>query len=177
MNRTPFQHPVVRAVAALLLGGLAGCASAASPPRAESAPAQEPRDPNSVYASTYRPLPSSPVLITGATVLTAAGDRIENGSVLMRDGRIAAVGQGLEAPADATVVDARDKWVTPGVIDAHSHLGAFSSPAEENSDENELTDPVTADVWIERCGPRTPSSRSPWPAESPRSRSFPARAT
>jgi imidazolonepropionase-like amidohydrolase len=143
----------------MLLGSFAGCASAASAPapapdrteaRAASTPAQEPPDPNSAYASTYRPLPSSPVLLANATVLTAAGDRIENGSVLMRDGRIAAVGSGLAAPADATVVDAKGKWVTPGLIDAHSHLGAYASPADDaTSDENELTDPVTADVWIE----------------------------
>ena len=68
----------------------------------------------SAYASTYQPLPSQPVLITNATVLTAAGDRIERGSVLMRDGKIAAVGPTVEAPAGAAVVDGTGKWVTPG---------------------------------------------------------------
>jgi len=112
---------------------------------AQATPAAPPADP---YASTYRPRPSGPVLITHATILTAVGDRIEDGSVLLRDGKIAAVGRGFQAPADAAVVDARGKWVTPGLIDAHSHLGVYASPGvDANSDGNELTDPVTADVW------------------------------
>jgi imidazolonepropionase-like amidohydrolase len=104
--------------------------------------------PDDPYASTYKPRPSKPVLITHATVLTAVGDRIEDGSVLLRDGKIAGVGRDLQAPADATVVDAHGKWVTPGIIDAHSHLGVYASPSvDAHEDGNELTDPVTADVW------------------------------
>jgi imidazolonepropionase-like amidohydrolase len=104
----------------------------------------------SAYTSTYQPLPSQSVLITNATVLTAAGARIERGSVLMRDGKIAAVGQTLEAPAGAAVVDGSGKWVTPGIIDAHSHLGVYASPGvEAQSDGNEATDPDTAQVWAE----------------------------
>jgi imidazolonepropionase-like amidohydrolase len=110
-------------------------------PRLHAAPA----DP---YASTYKPRPSAPVLITHATVLTAAGDRIEDGSVLLRDGKIAGVGRDLQAPAGVQVVDAKGKWVTPGLIDAHSHLGVYASPdTPASQDGNELTDPVTADVW------------------------------
>jgi imidazolonepropionase-like amidohydrolase len=102
------------------------------------------------YPSTYEPLPSRPVLITNATILTAVGDRIERGSVLMRDGKIAAVGASVQAPAGATVVDGTGKWVTPGVIDAHSHLGVYASPGvEANSDGNEATDPNTSEVWAE----------------------------
>jgi imidazolonepropionase-like amidohydrolase len=123
-------------------------ASAAQP---AGATAEKKRfEPADLYASTYRPLPSVPTLITGATVLTAAGDRIENGSVLLRDGRIAAVGQALATPAGAVVVDAKGKWVTPGVIDAHSHLGLYPSPGvDAHEDGNEMTDPVTADIWAE----------------------------
>jgi len=107
--------------------------------------AQPPADP---YASTYKPRPSRPVLITHATVLTAVGDRIEDGSVLLRDGKIAGVGKSLPAPADAAVVDATGKWVTPGIIDPHSHLGVYASPeVPANADGNELTDPITADMW------------------------------
>jgi imidazolonepropionase-like amidohydrolase len=102
------------------------------------------------YKSTYQPLPSQPVLITNATVLTATGQRIERGSVLMRDGKIAAVSAAVEAPAGVTVVDGSGKWVTPGIIDAHSHLGVYASPGvEANSDGNEATDPDTAEVWAE----------------------------
>ena len=102
------------------------------------------------YQSLYHPLPSQTVLITNATVLTAAGDRIERGSVLIEGGKIAAVGAALTAPAGATVVDAAGKWVTPGIIDAHSHLGVYPSPGvDANADGNELTNPVTAEVWAE----------------------------
>ncbi len=102
------------------------------------------------YPSTYRPLPSQPVLITNATVLTAAGDRIERGSVLLQDGKVAAVGANVQAPAGVTVIDGSGKWVTPGVIDAHSHLGVYASPeVDANSDGNEATDPNTAEVWAE----------------------------
>jgi imidazolonepropionase-like amidohydrolase len=62
------------------------------------------------------------VLIRNATIMTAANGTIENGSVLMRDGKIAAVGANLQAPRDATVIDATGKYVIPGIIDAHSHI-------------------------------------------------------
>ncbi|HEY4561359.1 MAG TPA: amidohydrolase [Thermoanaerobaculia bacterium] len=102
------------------------------------------------YATSYQPLPSQPVLITNATVLTATGERIERGSVLMRDGKIAAVGAAVQAPADVTVVDGTGMWVTPGIIDAHSHLGVYPSPGvDANADGNEATDPDTAQVWAE----------------------------
>jgi imidazolonepropionase-like amidohydrolase len=109
-----------------------------------------PETPAALYPSTYKPIPSPPTLIRNATVLTAAGDRIEAGSVLLRDGRIVAVGKTIEAPAGAVVVDATSKWVTPGIIDIHSHLGVYASPGVEGMDDgNEATDPVTADVWAE----------------------------
>ncbi len=112
---------------------------------AGSPPPPPPADP---YPSTYHPRSAPPVLITHATVLTAAGDRIEDGSVLLRDGKIAGVGHDLQAPAGAVIVDAKGKWVTPGLIDAHSHLGVYPSPeVPGNSDGNEVTDPITADMW------------------------------
>ncbi|HET6397673.1 MAG TPA: amidohydrolase [Pseudoxanthomonas sp.] len=102
------------------------------------------------YPSTYRPLPSEPVLLRNATVLTGTGQRLDGADVLMRDGRIAALGQALQAPAGARVVDATGKWVTPGIIDVHSHLGVYPSPGvRAHSDGNEMTAPVTANVWAE----------------------------
>jgi imidazolonepropionase-like amidohydrolase len=101
------------------------------------------------YPSTYRPVASGPVLIRNATVLTGSGARLEGADVLMRDGRIAGVGVDLDA-GDATVVDGTGKWVTPGIIDVHSHLGVYPSPnTESHSDGNEVTAPVTAQVWAE----------------------------
>jgi imidazolonepropionase-like amidohydrolase len=102
------------------------------------------------YPSTYRPLPSQPTLLQGATVLTGTGERLEGGSVLMVDGLVAAVGPDLVAPAGARVVDAQGRWVTPGLIDVHTHLGVYPSPGvDAHSDGNEATDPVTAEVWAE----------------------------
>jgi hypothetical protein len=74
------------------------------------------------YQSTYVRYPGAPTLIRGATVYDGDGGRIERGEVLIRDGAIAAVGQNLAA-ADAVVVDGTGKFVTPGIIDVHSHLG------------------------------------------------------
>jgi len=68
----------------------------------------------------------------------------------MQDGRIVAVGNGLAAPEGATRVDGSGKWVTPGIIDIHSHLGVYPSPGmRAHSDGNEATSPVTANVWAE----------------------------
>lgn len=102
------------------------------------------------YPSTYAPRPSETVFITNATVLDGIGNLIENGSVLLEDGRIAAVGADLEAPDGATTIDAQGKWVTPGIIDNHSHLGVYASPGvDAHADGNEITAPVTAEVWAE----------------------------
>ena len=102
------------------------------------------------YPSTYHRLPSPPVLIQGATVLTGTGTRLDGADVLMRDGKIVAVGSQLDAPADAIRVDGRGKWVTPGLIDVHSHLGVYPSPGvKAHSDGNEATSPTTPNVWAE----------------------------
>ena len=66
------------------------------------------------------------VAITNATVLTVTRGTIERGTVLVRDGRIAAVGADIAVPRDATVVDASGRFVSPGIIDAHSHIAADS---------------------------------------------------
>ena len=105
---------------------------------------------NDPYPSTYAPAASAPVLIRGATVLTGTGTRLDNADVLIVDGKIAAVGANLTAPAGARVVEGRGRWVTPGLIDVHSHLGVYPSPqVSGNNDGNEATAPVTANVWAE----------------------------
>ncbi|HET9386018.1 MAG TPA: amidohydrolase family protein [Gemmatimonadales bacterium] len=102
------------------------------------------------YASTYQRHPNPAVLIRNATIMTATGEEIQGGSILLRDGKIVAVGTTVEAPSDATVVDGTGKWVTPGVIDTHSHLGVYAAPGTfAESDGNEATRPVTAEVWAE----------------------------
>jgi imidazolonepropionase-like amidohydrolase len=102
------------------------------------------------FPSTYRPLPGRPTAIVGATILTATGLKLEGATIVMRDGKIIAVGPDVVVPTGALVVDGRGKWVTPGLIDAHSHLGVYSTPSvPARSDGNELTDPNTAFVWAE----------------------------
>lgn len=133
----------------LLSASLAACAA--------SKPADEPAPAASVptatpFPSTYSAPTSPPTLIRGATILTGVGTRIDNGDVLIANGRIAAVGPNLDAPADAQVIDARGRWVTPGLIDVHSHLGVYPSPGlEGHSDGNEMVDPVTPNAWAEHA--------------------------
>ena len=101
------------------------------------------------FASRYAGLESGTTLLQGATVLTGTGERLDNADVLIADGKIVAVGVGLTADG-ADIVDASGKWVTPGVIDVHSHLGVYPSPGtQSHSDGNEVTGPVTAEVWAE----------------------------
>src|SRR6267378_3363939 len=140
---------------------LAGCASAgartttASVPATAAATAAAASQDTAAgigpqYPSTYQRHPNPPVIIRNATIMTAAGQEIQGGSILFKDGRIVAVGTSVQAPSDATVVDGTGKWVTPGVIDTHSHLGVYAAPGTEaESDGNEATNPVTAEVWAE----------------------------
>ncbi|HWF47621.1 MAG TPA: amidohydrolase [Bryobacteraceae bacterium] len=103
------------------------------------------------YPSTYRPLPRKDILIRNATVLDGIGHRLNGASVLMRDGKIVAVGENLAAPPGVTVIDANGRWVTPGIVDPHSHIGDFPTPITlqdyKHSDVNEDTSPNTAQVW------------------------------
>jgi imidazolonepropionase-like amidohydrolase len=102
------------------------------------------------YPSTYKAYAGVETLITGVTIYDGEGGRIENGSVLFRDGKIAEVGAKVDAPSGATVINGAGKWVTPGIIDVHSHLGDYPSPGvEANSDGNEVTGPVRPEVWAE----------------------------
>ena len=109
------------------------------------------------YPSAYEALPSGPVLIVNATLLTGTGTRIDNGSLLLAEGRIQALARGQISGrstridlAAAQVIDAEGRWVTPGLIDVHSHLGVGPSPnVKAHSDTNEATAPVTAQVWAE----------------------------
>jgi imidazolonepropionase-like amidohydrolase len=121
------------------------------PQAAEPSPGAPPLVANA-YASTYTPFPSSPTVIRNATILTAAGPVIQGGSILLQDGKVAAVGATVAAPPGAIEIDAKGRWVTPGIIDTHSHLGVYPMPAiPAVSDGNEMTSPNTAEVSAEHA--------------------------
>ncbi|MBS7458018.1 amidohydrolase [Coralloluteibacterium stylophorae] len=129
----------------LALAGLAvlACSTAAAADRQARADAD-------AYPSTYAPIAAAPTLIRGATVLTGTGTRLDGADVLIVDGRIAELGRGLRAPAGAREIDGAGKWVTPGIIDVHSHLGVYPSPGLDSlADGNEMSAPDTAQVWAE----------------------------
>lgn len=79
------------------------------------------------------------VLVKNGTVLTITDGVLEETDVLIVDGKITKIGEGLKAPSGAEVVDATGMYVMPGIIDAHSHLALDAI--------NEGTAPVTAEVW------------------------------
>ena len=167
-------------LAAALVVPLAGCAAATAEPQTAAPAAKPAAEAPEAYASTYQPLPSQTTLIRNATILTAAGPRLSGASLLLRDGKVAAVGADVEAPADAVVVDGTGKWVTPGLIDTHSHLGVYAAPGGDGASTTATRRPRPTPP---RCGPstrsgrRTRSSRARSPAASPRCRSCPARPT
>ena len=142
------------AVSAATCLGLMACTASAPPPPAIASKAPPPgagrgynHDP---FPSTYRPYPGVPTLVTNVTIYDGEGGRIDRGAVLFADGKIVQIGQQIAPPAGATVIDGTGKWVTPGVIDIHSHLGDYPSPGVKAlSDGNEATAPVTAEVWAE----------------------------
>src|SRR5213593_5256276 len=101
-----------------------------------------------VAASAGQPAPAVPqsaahneVFINNAVVMTVTHGNIQNGSVHIKDGKIAAVGPNLKAPAGATVIDAGGKYLTPGIIDSHSHIAL-------DDDVNEATSPVTPQMMM-----------------------------
>ena len=78
------------------------------------------------------------IAITGGTVYPVSGPKMENATVLIRDGRITAVGPAVTVPGDATRIDARGKWVTPGLIDGGTQLGLTEISAVNATNEGAL---------------------------------------
>jgi imidazolonepropionase-like amidohydrolase len=86
--------------------------------------------------SPQLPVFHNDVVIRGGTLLTVTHGKIENGSIYIHNGKIAAIGKNVQAPANATIIDATGEWVMPGIIDSHSHIAL-------DDDVNEATSPVT----------------------------------
>ena len=149
MIRTLIIFGALAGLAACDSGGTRARSAASDPAPAASGPGKGKGYSHDPFPSTYHAYPGAPTLLTNVTVLDGEGGRIDRGQLLFRDGKIVAVGQNLDA-AGATVIDGQGKYVTPGVIDIHSHLGDYPSPGvQANSDGNEITGPVTAEVWAE----------------------------
>ena len=136
------------AAAAFAIAGLA----LAQPVRRGLAPMAPLDDP---YPSTYKPLPAPPIVLSGATILDGVGGRVDFGEILLANGKIVAVGNQVARPAGALVINAKGKWVTPGLIDVHTHLGVYTLPQTSldvrASDVVEQRDPNSADTWIEHA--------------------------
>ena len=126
---------------------LSACAAAPEKPR----PAAAIRINEDPFPSTYQRYPGVLTVIRHATVIDGDGHQIADGTLVFGDGVIQAVGgPELASPAGAAEVDGTGKWVTPGIIDIHSHLGDYPSPGVASlSDGNEATSPVRPEVWAE----------------------------
>jgi imidazolonepropionase-like amidohydrolase len=149
--------PKLRYLLALALAGCASAPAAQAPAPATAAPASTNLPPGAysrpntdAFPSTYVPFPSQPTVIRNVNIYTAAGPLIRNGAILLENGKITAVGASVTAPAGAVIIDGQGKYVTPGLIDTHSHLGVYPAPGTAaHSDGNELVNPVTGYVWAE----------------------------
>ncbi|MFT9487341.1 MAG: amidohydrolase [Tepidibacillus sp.] len=88
------------------------------------------------------------IAIVNATINTITQGIVDQGGIiLIEEGKIKAIGQGIEIPKDAQVIDAQGQWVTPGLIDAHTHLGVYEETIGwAGADVNEMTDPATPHV-------------------------------
>ena len=107
------------------------------------------QDATTAFASTYAPQPSETTLITNARIIDGTGTEIESGSLLITDGKISAIGADVTGDASLTI-DAGGKFVTPGIIDIHSHLGNYPTPSvHAHGDGNEVTSPITSEVYAE----------------------------
>jgi imidazolonepropionase-like amidohydrolase len=145
-------------VLALLLAGCATTGAKKADSGAQPAPALQGGSPEaeSAFASTYRPWPGGPTVIANVTIYDGKGGRIDNGAVRFEGGKVTAIGQSVDT-AGATVIQGQGKWVTPGIIDIHSHLGNYPSPGvPAHSDGNEATSPARPEVW---------SIHSVWPQD------------
>jgi imidazolonepropionase-like amidohydrolase len=136
-----------------------GCATLGSPkpaPQPDASPAPE-------RAANESREPSGPfLLLRGASLLTANGPILEKTDLLVRGDRIQAIGRNLETPPGAAVLDVEGRWITPGLIDPHSHMGVYANPSvNANADGNEVSSPFTPEVRAEEAfWPQDPALRT-----------------
>ena len=132
---------------------LMACSAAEKPDTASAsdAPSKPAAKVAAPFPSTYKGYPGTATAIRNVTIFDGEGNRIDNGVVFMSGGKISSVGGPDTAiPGDVAVFDGGGKYVTPGIIDIHSHLGDYPTPSvEAHSDGNEATSPTTPEVWAE----------------------------
>ena len=131
---------------------LMACSNAEGAKTASSATTSKPAEKTlAPFPSTYKAYPGVATAIRNVTIYDGEGGKVDNGVVLMTGGKIISVGGADTAiPAGVTILDGTGKYVTPGIIDIHSHLGDYPTPSvEANSDGNEATSPTTPEVWAE----------------------------
>jgi len=97
------------------------------------------------------------VAIRNATILTATKGTIQNGTIVLRGGKIAAVGANVAVPAGADVVDGTGKFVSPGIIDCHSHIAADSineggTTVSSMTGIEDVFNPTDVDVYRDLAG-------------------------
>jgi imidazolonepropionase-like amidohydrolase len=129
------------------LGAFAACAPPKPP--AEPVVPTAPRLPWQTEPAVMPEVRTAPIALVGATLMTGTGVELEDGAITFANGRILAVGRraSVTVPEGALVVEAKGRFVTPGLIDAHSHMGVYPVPeVMANADGNEATRPVTANV-------------------------------
>jgi len=147
-------HGCAAALAAVILAGVVPAVAQAQRRPAQAPAPAAPAAPQQVAPAVTPPQASGPgplgiaippagglVAITNATILTASHGTIERGTILIRDGRIAAVGQNVQVPAGAQVIDGTGRYVMPGIIDSHSHTAIEAV--------NEGTNSITSEVRVE----------------------------
>ena len=102
------------------------------------------------FESTYEPLPPTNTIFRNANIYDGEGNELIDTDLIIKDGKVVAIGVDLPSSSDLKEIDASDKWITPGIIDIHSHMGVYPAPSvKTSSDGNEATSPVTAEVWAE----------------------------
>ena len=143
-------NTTIKTIAASALAiTLAACTTTGTSDTQSASAAQATTD--TPFPSTYKPYPGTPTALVGATIFDGKGGRIDNGTVFFSGGKIVSIGgPDTPVPADIAVFDGTGKFVTPGVIDIHSHLGDYPTPSvQAHSDGNEATSPTTPEVWAE----------------------------
>ena len=136
---------------------LVACSNTAEAPKSASAAmVSKPvpvKKPDAPFPSTYKAYPGVVTVVRNATIFDGEGAQIDNGTVILKDGKVSAVGGAMadaDLPAGATIIDGTGKFVTPGIIDIHSHLGDYPTPSvAAHDDGNEATSPTTPEVWAE----------------------------